>query len=194
MGVVELSKVKVIVGLGNPGKKYEYTRHNIGFLTIDSIAEALQVSIDQVKFKALFAETRYKQEKVILLKPMTYMNLSGESIREVVDFYKLTQDDLLIIYDDLDLPHGTVKLRAKGGSGGHNGLKSIIAHLNTQDFKRIKMGIGRPLHGEVIAHVLGSFGKNEELELKQAIDKASKASLAFLEEEDFSKVMNVYNV
>lgn len=189
-----MAKTKVIVGLGNPGEKYAYTRHNIGFLTIDALADTLQISVNQAKFKGLYAETRWKGHKLIVLKPMTYMNLSGESIRAIVDFYKLDIQDLLIIYDDLDLPHGAVKLRVKGGSGGHNGLKSIIAHLKTEEFKRIKMGIGRPEHGDVIAHVLGTFREEEEAGLQEAIEKAVRASLAFVEEEDFSRVMNKYNV
>jgi PTH1 family peptidyl-tRNA hydrolase len=185
--------VKVIVGLGNPGKKYEFTRHNIGFITLDTISDQLNISLDQSKFKGLYGEGRYKNEKVVLLKPMTYMNLSGESIREVTDFYKLTHEDLLIVYDDLDLPSGKIKLRLKGGSGGHNGLKSIMAHLGTEEFKRVKMGIGRPTHGDVISHVLGQFSKDEEHTLQEAVKKAAEASVAFLEEEDFTKVMNIYN-
>jgi PTH1 family peptidyl-tRNA hydrolase len=185
--------VKVIVGLGNPGEKYECTRHNIGFITIDYIADQLQLSLDQSKFKGLYGEGRYKDEKVILLKPMTYMNLSGESIRELIDFYKLSHDDLLVIYDDLDLPAGDIKLRYKGGPGGHNGIKSILAHLGTEQFKRIKMGIGRPIYGDVISHVLGSFSKEEQTNLQEVVKKAAEASLSFLEEKDFTKVMNIYN-
>jgi PTH1 family peptidyl-tRNA hydrolase len=186
-------EVKVIVGLGNPGKKYEFTRHNIGFITLDYIADQLDISLDQSKFKGLYGEGRFKNEKVLLLKPMTYMNLSGEAIREITDFYKLTNEDILIIYDDLDLPSGKIKLRLKGGSGGHNGLKSIMAHLGTEEFKRVKMGIGRPTHGDVVSYVLGQFSKDEEQNLEDAVKKATESSLSFLEEEDFTKVMNIYN-
>lgn len=189
-----LLSIKVIVGLGNPGPKYAYTRHNIGFLTIDALAEELGVQVNQAKFKSLIAETRWQQHKVILVKPMTYMNLSGEALREIVDFYKIPIDNLLVIYDDLDLPNGSVKLRLKGGSAGHNGLKSIIQHLNTKEFKRIKMGIGRPEHGDVVAYVLGKFAPNEMDAIEEAIEKAKQASLAFVSEDDFSRVMNKFNV
>ncbi len=121
------------------------------------------------------------------------MNLSGESVREVLDFYKLQVEDLLIIYDDLDLPAGHIKLRYKGGSGGHNGMKSIIAHLGTEEFKRIKMGIGRPAQGDIVSYVLGKFLKEEEEGLKQQLIKSVEASCSFVEEEDFTKVMNRYN-
>lgn len=186
--------MKVIIGLGNPGKKYEFTRHNIGFITLDYIAEVLNISMDQAKFKGLVGEGRYKDEKVILLKPMTFMNLSGEAIRELIDFYKLSNEDVLVIYDDLDLPGGQLKLRYKGGSGGHNGIKSILAHLGTEQFKRIKMGIGRPAYGDVVSYVLGNFTEEEDAGLQEAVKKATDASISFIEEKDFTKVMNIHNV
>lgn len=186
--------IKVIVGLGNPGPKYAYTRHNIGFLTIDAISAELNVEVNQAKFKSLIGETSRNGHKVLLVKPMTFMNLSGEALREIVHFYKLPIDNLLVIYDDLDLPHGSVKLRFKGGSAGHNGLKSIIQHLGTEEFKRIKMGIGRPKDGQVVDYVLGRFAPDEMASINQAIEKAKEASLAFLSEDDFSRVMNKFNV
>lgn len=186
--------MKVIVGLGNPGPKYEFTRHNIGFLTIDQLAQKLNIEVKQSKFKALYGETRIGQEKVILLKPMTYMNLSGESVNEVLRFYNCEIDDVLIIYDDLDLPAGKMKLRMQGGAGGHNGIKSIIQHLGTQQFKRIKMGIGRPVNEDVVSYVLGTFSKEEQETLQEMLPKAADACVSFVEEEDFSKVMNNYNV
>jgi PTH1 family peptidyl-tRNA hydrolase len=185
--------MKAIIGLGNPGKQYEYTRHNIGFLAIDHLSEKLQINLNQAKFKGIYGEGLYKNEKIILLKPLTYMNLSGESISELIQFYKISIDDVLIIFDDLDLSPGSLKLRYKGGSGGHNGLKSIIAHLSTEQFKRIKMGIGRPEHGDVVSHVLGRFTKEEEKHLLPQINKATDASISFIEEKDFTKVMNIYN-
>jgi len=185
--------MKVIIGLGNPGKQYEFTRHNIGFLTIDRLSEELNIPVGQAKFKALVGEGFYKNHKVILLKPMTYMNLSGESVREVLDFYKLSIEDLLIVFDDLDLPAGQNKLRYKGGSGGHNGIKSIISHLHTEEFKRIKMGIGRPAKGDIVSYVLGRFPAEEEEKLGEQINKAVKACYSFIEEEDFTKVMNMHN-
>lgn len=186
--------MKVIIGLGNPGKKYEFTRHNIGFITLDHVAEKLHISMDQAKFKGLIGEGRYMNEKVILFKPMTFMNLSGEAIRELLDFYKLSNEEILVIYDDLDLPSGQLKLRFKGGPGGHNGIKSILSHLGTEQFKRIKMGIGRPEYGDVVSYVLGNFNKEEEEGLQEAVKKATEASLSFIEERDFTKVMNIYNV
>lgn len=185
--------MKLIVGLGNPGPKYELTRHNIGFLAVDVIADALNIEIKQSKWKGLYGEGTYKGEKVILLKPMTYMNLSGESISELMNFYKIPLENMLVIFDDMDVPIGKIKLRYKGSSGGHNGLKSIIAHLGTEQFQRIKMGIGRPATGDVVSYVLGNFPQDDQKPLEEMLYRAKDASLSFLEEQDFSKVMNMYN-
>lgn len=137
--------MKLIVGLGNPGKEYENTRHNCGFMAIDYLAQDLGVTINQAKFKGLYAKIKVEGEDVILLKPQTYMNLSGESVSEVMKFFKIDKEDVLVIYDDLDLPVGKIRIRANGSAGGHNGIKSLIAHLNGQDFKRIRIGIDRHL-------------------------------------------------
>lgn len=185
--------MKVIVGLGNPGPKYETTRHNVGFLAIDVIADALGIEIRQTKWKGLYGEGTYQGHKVILLKPMTYMNLSGESMIELINFYKIPIENLLVLYDDLDLPLGKIKLRYKGSSGGHNGLKSIIAHLGTEQFQRVKMGIGRPAFGDIVSYVLGQFPQDELGLLEDMLVKAKDASLSFIEEQDFTKVMNKYN-
>ncbi|GAA0353459.1 aminoacyl-tRNA hydrolase [Bacillus horti] len=185
--------MKLIVGLGNPGPKYELTRHNIGFLSIDYIADELGLDLNKSKWKGLYAEGVYQGEKIILLKPMTFMNLSGESIQEVMNFYKIPVENILIIFDDLDLPFGKIKLRYKGSSGGHNGLKSIIAHLGTDQFKRIKMGIGRPEFGDTVSYVLGQFPLEQQDTLEEMLAHASKASTAFIGEDDFTKVMNKYN-
>ncbi len=184
--------MKVIVGLGNPGEKYAQTRHNIGFLTVDRLAEKMNISLDRTKFNAAFGESIHHGEKVVLLKPLTYMNRSGESVSEVIQFFKCSHENFLFIYDDLDLPFGQIRLRLKGGSGGHNGVKSIIEHLGTKTFKRIRMGIGRPEHGDVTAYVLSAFQEAETDLLQKMLDKASDACVSFLEE-DFSKVMNMYN-
>ena len=144
--------MKLIVGLGNPGREYENTRHNIGFQTIDMYAEKLGVSITKSKFNGLYGEVMVSGEKVILLKPQSYINLSGEVIRSFVDFYKISVDDILIINDDLDLAVGTYKLKQKGSSGGHNGLKNIELHLGTQEYKRIKIGISNNKNIDTNSH------------------------------------------
>ncbi|WP_202081448.1 aminoacyl-tRNA hydrolase [Caldalkalibacillus salinus] len=185
--------MKLIVGLGNPGPKYEDTRHNIGFMVIDHLARALNIEVTQNKGKGLVGEGLVEGQKVMLVKPMTYMNLSGECVRALMDYYKIPIDDVLIIYDDLDLPFAKFKLRMKGSSAGHNGLKSIIAHLGTQAFQRVKMGIGRPEYGDIIPYVLGKFAKEEQKHLQPWIEEAGEASLAFVTEPDFSKVMNRFN-
>lgn len=185
--------MKVIIGLGNPGKKYEDTRHNVGFLAIDKISKDWGIPVQQNKFRALVGEGFAGTEKVLLVKPQTYMNLSGESVNEVLTFYKLTSDDMIVIYDDLDLPVGKLRLRAKGSAGGHNGIKSIIAHLSTQEFNRIKIGIDRPrMGGSVSDYVLSPFAKSDLPAISEAIEKAALACEAWLKE-PFVKVMNQYN-
>lgn len=184
--------MKLIVGLGNPGKEYENTRHNCGFMVIDEVAKALAVRIDQKKYKGLYVKTKYKGEDVVLLKPQTYMNLSGESIRQCMDFFKLNNEDIIVIYDDLDMPTGKLRLRDKGSAGGHNGIKSTIQHLNGQDFKRIRVGIDRHPYIKVVDYVLGKFGKDEQDAITKGICLAKDAVLLYLEK-DFIAAMNQYN-
>lgn len=185
--------MKLIVGLGNPGKNYENTRHNIGFEVIDALSEKLDIPLSQAKFKGMFGSGIVKGEKVILLKPLTYMNLSGESIRAVMDFYQIDLENLLVIYDDLDLPTGRIRLRQKGSAGGHNGIKSTIAHAGSQEFKRIRMGISRPQNGmPIVDYVLGKFTKEEQPEMETAVRKAVEACEAWLEI-PFLQVMNSFN-
>lgn len=185
--------MKVIIGLGNPGKKYEDTRHNVGFMTIDKISEKWNIPVGQQKFRAIVGEGRINMQKVLLVKPQTYMNLSGESVAEILKFYKLTHEDILVIFDDLDLPVGKLRLRAKGSAGGHNGIKSLIAHLGTQEFKRIKIGIDRPEPGRSVSdYVLGGFSKADQGEINQAIEVATDAASAWMTE-SFINVMNKYN-
>jgi PTH1 family peptidyl-tRNA hydrolase len=185
--------VKVIIGLGNPGKKYEETRHNVGFMTIDKISEQWGIPGQQAKFRALVGEGRIDSQKILLVKPQTYMNLSGEAVAEILHFYKLTADDILVIYDDLDLPLGQLRLREKGSSGGHNGIKSIIQHLATQEFKRIKIGIDRPLPGRSVSdYVLQTFPAGDKESIQQAVELAAKAA-AMWAKESFLKVMNRFN-
>ncbi|WP_024983375.1 aminoacyl-tRNA hydrolase [Brevibacillus borstelensis] len=186
--------MKVIVGLGNPGKKYEDTRHNAGFIAIDKINDKWGIPVVQNKFRALIGEGRIEGEKVLLVKPQTYMNLSGESIAEILKFYKLTPEDVVVIYDDLDLPPGQLRLREKGSAGGHNGIKSLILHMGTQEFKRIKIGIGRPEPGRSVSdYVLHPFSTAERSLIDEAADLAAAAA-AMWTKEPFVKVMNQYNV
>ncbi|USG65908.1 aminoacyl-tRNA hydrolase [Brevibacillus ruminantium] len=185
--------MKVIVGLGNPGKKYEDTRHNAGFMAIDKINDKWGIPVQQNKFRALVGEGRIDGEKVLLVKPQTYMNLSGESIAEILKFYKLGPEDVVVIYDDLDLPPGQLRLREKGSAGGHNGIKSLIMHMGTQDFNRIKIGIGRPEPGRSVSdYVLHPFSTEERPLISEAVDLAAEAAAMWMKE-PFLKVMNKYN-
>ncbi len=165
----------LIVGLGNPGREYENTRHNIGFAAIDIIAEKYNIDVNRTKFKGEYGEGFINGNKVILLKPYTFMNLSGESVREAIDFYKLTEEEVLIIYDDISLEVGRLRIRQKGSAGGHNGIKSIINHIGTDVFTRIKIGVGAP-KGDLVNHVLGKFSKEEVNILKQTLDVVAKAT------------------
>lgn len=183
--------MKLIVGLGNPGKSYEKTRHNVGFMVLDKLIQDLNLKT-QTKFKGEFTQTTLNGESVVLLKPHTFMNLSGESVRLVKDFYKIEDPDILVIYDDLDLPVGKLRLREKGSSGGHNGIKSIISHLHHQDFKRIRIGIDKDPLIVTADYVLGKFSKNDQIPLKTAIDKASQACQDFCTQ-NFVDVMTRYN-
>ncbi len=184
--------MKLIVGLGNPGREYENTRHNIGFRMIDQFASKLGVTINKSKFNGLYAEAVVNQEKVILLKPQSYINLSGEVIRKFVDFYKISIDDILIIHDDLDLPVGVYKIKQKGSSGGHNGLKNIELHLGTQDYKRIKIGISNNKNIDTKDYVLGKLSKEEET----IFHKIEEMILVILDDYfqvSFSELMSKYN-
>jgi len=185
--------LKCIVGLGNPGNKYTYTRHNIGFLAIDALAEKHGIKLTESKFKALFGTGTINGERVVLVKPLTYMNLSGEAVRPLLDFYKIETEDMLIVYDDLDLPLSKMRLRSKGSAGGHNGVKSLIQHLGTQEIKRLKLGIGRPqAKVQVIDWVLMPFAKNEQHELKEVLEQAANVAADFVDT-PFLALMNRYN-
>ena len=186
-------KMKLIVGLGNPGKQYEHTRHNVGFDTIDELSSRLNIPLTQSKFKGLYGIGQAFGQKVLLLKPLTYMNLSGESIRAVLDYYQIELEDFLVIYDDLDLPVGKIRLRQKGSPGGHNGIKSTVAHLGTQQFNRIRIGIDRPEPGmSVPDYVLGRFRPEEQGSIQEAVEKSAEACEAWLTM-PFLQVMNEYN-
>ena len=184
--------MKLIVGLGNPGREYENTRHNMGFIIVDNLADNYNVKIDKKKFNGLYTDLNINGEKVILLKPQSYMNLSGEVVRKFVDFYKIDVSDILIISDDLDLEFGTFKLKGQGSSGGHNGLKNIELHLATREYKRLKIGISNNKKMETKDYVLGKFS-NEEIKV---IDDLKMVSLDLLNDYlkfDFNQLMNNYN-
>ncbi|MEK8133022.1 aminoacyl-tRNA hydrolase [Paenibacillus filicis] len=186
--------MKWFVGLGNPGKQYEQTRHNIGFMALDRFAGRHGIKITTSKCKALLGEGVVNGQKVYLLKPQTYMNLSGESIRAFMDFYKASIEDLVVVYDDLDTPYGNIRLRYQGSAGGHNGIKSTIAHLGTQSFNRIRMGISRPAPGRDIAdYVLHTFSKDENAQMAAVLDKTSDA-MEHLLTNSFEHTMAKFNV
>ncbi|WP_160725698.1 aminoacyl-tRNA hydrolase [Bacillus sp. USDA818B3_A] len=185
--------MRLIVGLGNPGKQYHQTRHNIGFEVIDALSEQFSIPLNQSKFKGLYGIGLHNGEKVLLLKPLTYMNLSGESIRAVMDYYQIELEDILVIYDDLDLPVGKIRLRQKGSPGGHNGIKSTVAHLGTQEFNRIRIGIDRPTPGmSVPDYVLGRFRPEERPLTHDAVTRSAEACASWLKK-PFLQVMNEFN-
>ncbi|MFD1021146.1 aminoacyl-tRNA hydrolase [Thalassobacillus hwangdonensis] len=185
--------MKCIVGLGNPGKKYEKTRHNVGFMVIDELADANNWNVTQEKFKSLYTVEHVQGEKVLLVKPQTYMNLSGEAIRAFADYYDIDLEDILVIYDDLDLPPGKIRLRQKGGHGGHNGIRNTIDQFGSKDFKRLRVGIGRPQgRMAVVDYVLGTFNEEEKPDVEDSIQQAVKACEAWMDQ-PFLEVMNVYN-
>ncbi|WP_096441186.1 aminoacyl-tRNA hydrolase [Alteribacter populi] len=185
--------MKLIVGLGNPGSKYDGTRHNVGFEVIDQCQSKFTIELNQSKFKGAFGFSRVGEEKLFLLKPLTYMNLSGESVVPLMKYYKIDIDDLLVVYDDLDLVPGKIRLRQKGGAGGHNGIKSLIQNLGTDQFKRIRVGVGRPDQGQAVTdHVLGRYAPDERKLVDEAVEKAAKACEAWTKL-PFDRVMNEYN-
>ena len=184
--------MKLIVGLGNPGNKYEKTRHNIGFEVINHLQKEMGITNEREKFQGLLSEKNIDGEKVLFLKPQTFMNLSGNSIIEVVNFYKIDpQKELIVIYDDMDLPVGKLRVKEKGSSGGHNGIKSIISHLGDQ-FLRIKCGIGRGKENTV-DFVLGQFDKSEQKEVTLMIENASKCAIDIIQDIEIGKIMQKYN-
>ena len=186
--------MKLIVGLGNPGSKYRGTKHNVGFIALDEIAYQEKVTFNKTQFEADIAEFFLNEEKIILAKPQTFMNESGRSVRPLMDYYNIADEDLLVIYDDLDLPIGKIRLREKGSAGGHNGIKSIIAHLGTKDFNRIKVGIDRPKNGkEVVSYVLSAFPKETHDDMLNAMKQTADASLYWAEGHDFVNTMNQFN-
>ena len=167
----------IIVGLGNPEPEYSNTRHNMGFDTINKIAKKYNIEFSKTKFKGIYGTGTIEGEKVILLKPQTFMNLSGESIKEIIDFYKLNTDNLIIIYDDIDIEPGIIKLRKTGGPGTHNGMKSVIKEIGTEKFPRVRVGIGKPEHkGDLINYVIGKIPEEDRVILDKSTDLAREFS------------------
>ena len=185
--------MKLIIGLGNPGKQYEHTRHNIGFNVVDALADQWGAPLNQTKFNGMYATIHRPEGKVMLLKPLTYMNLSGECVRPMMDYFDIEIEDIIVIYDDLDLDVGKLRLRQKGSAGGHNGIKSLIQHLGTQEFNRIRVGVSRPPAGMKVAdYVLSKFSIDEQPVVEDAIKKSCNAVEAALSKK-FLDVMSTFN-
>lgn len=181
----------LIVGLGNPEEDYSNTRHNMGFNTINKIAKEYDIEVNKKKFKGLYGTGMIEGEKVILLKPQTFMNLSGESVKEVVDFYKIENDDIIVIYDDMDVELGTIKVRKKGGPGSHNGMKSVVQYLGT-DFARIRVGIGKPEDNDFIRYVIGPIPKEEKEIFDKSTTTAKEAVIEIIKK-GVDNAMNKFN-
>jgi peptidyl-tRNA hydrolase len=183
----------IIVGLGNPGKKYEQTKHNIGFITLDYLADKYDIKINKIKHKALVGEGTISGQKVLLVKPQTYMNLSGNSVREVMDYYKADLKNIVVIYDDVDIPMGRIRIRKKGSAGTHNGMRSIIYDLQEDGFPRIRIGIGAERKMGLAGYVLGGFRKEEKTLMEDAVERAVKAVECMLDK-GIDIAMGEYNI
>jgi len=183
---------KLIVGLGNPGPKYLWTRHNAGFIVLDRFASLAGITVTRKSFSGLYGEGEFKGNRLFLLKPQAYMNLSGRSVAAALRFHKLAPSDLIVIHDELDIPFGQIKLKADGGHGGHNGLRSLHQELGTGDYSRLRVGIGKPLHGNMADYVLTNFGKDEMNDLPRLVDGVVDA-LEMLIVEGMPKTMSLYN-
>ncbi len=185
--------MKIIVGLGNPTLQYAGTRHNVGFAVINELAEQYHIDMDGKKHKAIFGKGIIEGQKVILAMPQTYMNLSGESVRELTDYYKVDAEDVIVIYDDINLDVGKLRIRKKGSAGGHNGMKNIIKHLGTEGFPRVRVGVGeKPKHMDLADYVLSKFGKEELDDIRSGCHAACNA-VATIIREDVDAAMNAFN-
>ena len=187
-----ISAMYIIVGLGNPGRRYEHTRHNIGFITVDYLAEKHGIRINKIKHKALVGEGMISGQKVLLVKPQTYMNLSGQSVREILSFYKPDIANLIIVYDDVDLPMGRLRIRPSGSSGTHNGMRSIIYDIQRDDFPRLRIGIGGERKMRLADYVTGGFGKEERKLMEGSVLRAVSALESILDN-GIERAMNEYN-
>ena len=183
--------MKIVVGLGNPDRKYAKNVHNLGFMVIDEVASKLGASIDKKGHKGLYATINLGGEKIILIKPQTYMNLSGESVKSIVDFYKVPTENLLVVYDDIDIDKGSIRIRQKGSAGTHNGMKNIVLHLGSSEFPRIRVGC-KPdgFRGDLVDYVLSDINFSE---FENAIDRASNAVISFIKGDKIDVVMNKFN-
>lgn len=181
----------LIVGLGNPGREYEKTRHNVGFVALDYLASQIGANISKIKFKGIFGEGYIGSEKCILLKPQTYMNLSGESVRDCAEFYKIPPEHIIVLYDDITLEPGKVRIRPSGSAGGHNGMKNIIYLLNSDEFPRVRFGVGAPAH-DLSNHVLGHFSDEDGVSVSNAIKKIEDI-ISTIIKKDISEAMSKYN-
>lgn len=183
----------IIAGLGNPGSRYEHTRHNVGFEVIDILADHIGICVDEKKHKALCGRGVLEGQKVILIKPQTFMNLSGESVRAAADFYKVEPENIIVVYDDVSLEPGQLRIRGKGSAGGHNGIKNIIAHLGTQEFPRVKVGVGeKPKQMDLADYVLSRFSKGEQEMMDQAFQEAAQA-VSVMVGQGMDAAMNHFN-
>ena len=165
----------LIAGLGNPGSKYAHTRHNIGFMALDRLAERHRVALASEKFDSRFDTGRVAGEMVVLLEPQTFMNRSGKAVQAAASFYDLGPEQVIVVHDEIDLPLGSIRVKQGGGHGGHNGLRDIVSRLSSRDFIRVRVGVGRPEHGDVTNHVLGTFSRDEETEVAEVIETACDA-------------------
>ncbi len=182
----------MIVGLGNPGKQYEFTRHNAGFLCLDYLAAKYDIKVNKIKFKSLVGEGNIHGEKVILLKPTTFMNLSGEAVVQAAGFYKIDVSDIIVVYDDISLPLGSLRIREKGSAGSHNGMKNIIYLLGKDNFPRIRLGVGANGDRDLADYVLGKFSKEELKDFSQSVEDAVDA-ISYMLKGDNQKAMNLFN-
>ncbi len=184
----------LVVGLGNPDKKYAFTRHNSGFLCVDMLAERYGFTVKKLKFKSLLGDAEIGGHRCLVLKPQTYMNLSGEAVRDAAQFYKIPPERIIVLFDDISLDVGKIRIRRKGTDGGHNGIKNIIYHLNSDNFPRIKIGVGKKPHPDydLADWVLSEFKKDEEAPLKTALENAT-AALEYMLDGKIDEAMNRYN-
>ena len=191
--MAEDTQTYLVAGLGNPGREYKQTRHNVGFMVAEKLAEDLNIKLAKVQSKAIIGIGKFDQDKIVIAKPQTFMNLSGQAVKAILNYYKIPITNLIVIHDDLDIPFGTIRIRQQGGYGGQKGMKSIIEQLGTQDFIRIRMGIDRP-PGRMDAadYVLQRFSKQEEEQLDGLLSSASKAAQAIIRE-GIDHAMNQYN-
>ena len=182
----------LIAGLGNPGEKYKYTRHNVGFMAIDYLSAVYQISVKKIKFRSLLGEGNIGGERVILAKPSTFMNNSGEAVGEIARFYKIPPQNIIVIYDDVALDTGRLRIRPSGSDGGHNGMKSIIYHLKSDSFPRVRIGVGKASGAELAGHVLGTFSKEDGVRVTECIKETDKITEEIISR-GVSAAMNKFN-